>query len=42
MCDKKTMSFAVRSSAELGSGDARRAAGTADRRNASPLVDVGG
>lgn len=42
MCDKKSMSFAVRSAAEFGSVDARRVAGTAGRRNARPLVDVGG
>ncbi len=35
-------SFAVRSAAELGSGDARRVAGTAGRRNATPRVDAGG
>lgn len=29
MCDKKSMSFAVRSAAEFGSVDARRVAGTA-------------
>ncbi|WP_157226254.1 hypothetical protein [Rhodococcus sp. AW25M09] len=43
MCDKKSMSFAVRSAAELGSGDARRVAGTAEGgtpdRSSTPAGD---
>ncbi|MBX5333366.1 hypothetical protein HQO90_20445 [Rhodococcus fascians] len=39
---KRLRSSTVRSEAELDSGDARRVAGTADRRNARLPVDAGG
>ena len=39
---KRLCSSTVRSEAELGSGDARRVAGTAVRRNASRLIDASG